>query len=156
MSEHPVKAKPMTLLHLRSIRNRAQDRLLFGRPADRSDLAEGGTVHGFYQGDLFGFVRWRGDEYGTQTWRVIVAQAIGAGDTGTRIPGVEPGGELLLHAFGAVRARRALKAIDALSDAHELDAIASAYWRHLHLCIDANIPPEPYDAAAFAVRSFRA
>ena len=68
----------------------------------------------------------------------------------TRIPGVSPGAHLLLHAFGKVRAKRALRAIDMLSDKYVLHEIAPAYWLHVHVQIARSKPLEPYDEHAFA------
>ena len=125
-------------------------RLLFGSPDATPKSRLVNTAHRFKQGQIFGFVRWRGDEYGTQTWRVIVAQAGCAGERLTRIPGIQPGAHLLLHAFGKTRAKRALRVIDLLSEAHVLHEIAPAYWRHVHLQLSRNLEPEPYDPDAFA------
>jgi hypothetical protein len=140
----------LTLTHKRLYGN---DRLLFGlryaSSNDRSDVVD----LTFSSTQTFGFVRWRGDEYGTQTWRVMVTQAGRPGERLTRIPGVSPGAHLLLHAFGKVRAKRALRAIDVLSDSHVLHEIAPAYWRHVHVQIARNKPFEPYDAQAFAAMS---
>ena len=133
-----------------AISRRHNDRLLFGRPVKTAKLSSKNTLHSFEPDQMFGFVRWRGDEYGTQTWRVIVAQAGCAGERLTRIPGIQPGAHLLLHAFGKARAKRALRVIDLLSEAHVLHEIAPAYWRHVHLQISRNLEPEPYDPDAFA------
>jgi len=139
----------MTKLTLRKTERHSNDRLLFGRPcASSSDQTRFGEI-GFKPLQLFSFVRWRGDRYGTQTWRVIVAQAGRSGERLTRIPGVNPGAHLLLHAFGKARAKRALRVIDMLSEAHVLHEIAPAYWRHVHLQISKNKEPEPYEPEVF-------
>jgi hypothetical protein len=140
-------------LRLRVVKNRANDRLLFGRPVVTYPLHEGGALHLFDAGQVFGFVRWRGDGYGTQTWRVVVARGLAAGEEGTAVPGLEPGGDVLLHAFGKARAKRALRAIDVLSDRLVLHEIAPAFWRHVHLCVERNVIPAPYDEAAFRQRA---
>lgn len=103
----------------------------------------------FSEGSVFGFIRWRGDGYGTQTWRVVVAEATRSGYEITTIPGVEPGAILLLHAFGKTRVHRALKTIEALNKEHALTSIDAAYWRYLHLAILQGVEPDPYDAEGF-------
>ncbi|MEQ9586426.1 MAG: DUF2840 domain-containing protein [Parvibaculaceae bacterium] len=128
----------------------ANDRLLFGRAFRSRGLPYRGTMHLFEPGHVFGYVRWRGDGFGTQTWRVVVAEAGHPGEKLTRIPGINPGAHLLLHAFGKTRARRALRAIDVLSDAHALHDIHPAYWRHVHAQIASNLAPDPYDPEVFA------
>lgn len=107
-------------------------------------------MHLFEPGHVFGFVRWRGDGFGTQTWRVVVAVAGHPGEKLTRIPGLKPGAHLLLHAFGKTRAKRALRAIDVLSDAYVMHDIHPAYWRHVHAQIASNLPLDPYDPEVFA------
>lgn len=139
-----------TRLTLRQKRPFSNDRLLFGRSsAPLNDYPDCSELL-FTPSQTFGFVRWRSDGYGTQTWRVVVAQTGSPGERLTRIPGVSPGAHLLLHAFGKTRAKRALRAIDALSDEYVLNEIAPAYWRHVHVQIARNRPLEPYDAEAFA------
>ncbi|NQY41539.1 MAG: DUF2840 domain-containing protein, partial [Henriciella sp.] len=125
------------------------DRLLIGRSVTQTGVQKQSEKLYFKPLQIFGFVRWRGDRYGTQTWRVVVAQAGCRGERLTRIPGVDPGAHLLLHAFGKTRAKRALRVIDMLSEAHVLHEIAPAYWRHVHLQISKNEQPEPYDAKMF-------
>lgn len=134
-----------TILRLNMQGRFSNDRLLFGRSIISRRSALSAITYTFRRSKIFGYVRWRGDEYGTQTWRVVVAQAGQPGERLTRIPGVEPGAHLLLHAFGKGRAKRALRAIDVLSDSHVLHQIAPAYWRHVHLQIAQNLPLEPYD-----------
>lgn len=128
----------------------ANDRLLFGRATHSRGLPYRGAMHLFEPGQVFGFVRWRGDGFGTQTWRVVVAGAGHPGEKLTRIPGIKPGAHLLLHAFGKTRAKRALRAIDVLSDAHVMHDIHPAYWRHVHAQIASNLPLDPYHPDVFA------
>lgn len=106
--EKPENIVALTILSLAVRGKAANDRLLFGR-TNRDLFDKTSTVsHHFQPGQTFGFVRWRGDQFGTQTWRVTVAQAGRPGDKLTAIPGVKPGAHLLLHAFGKTRAKRAL------------------------------------------------
>ncbi len=128
----------------------ANDRLLFGRAFHSRGLPYRGAMHLFEPGQVFGFVRWRGDGFGTQTWRVVVAEAGHPGEKLTRIPGIKPGAHVLLHAFGKTRAKRALRAIDVLSDAYVMHDIHPAYWRHVHAQIASNLLPDPYDPDVFA------
>lgn len=81
---------------------------------------------------------------------MVVAQAGHPGEKLTRIPGVRPGAHLLLHSFGKTRAKRALRAIDVLSDSHVLHDIHPAYWSHVHVAVAANLPLDPYDPDAFS------
>ena len=144
-----INAVSETRLSLSQAGDLGNDRLLLGRPTLSVRVSENLEELRFNPSQVFGFVRWRGDQYGTQTWRVVVAQAGLPGELLTRILGVKPGAHLLLHAFGKTRAKRALRAIDVLSEAHVLHEIAPAYWRHVHLQISKNKQPEPYDPKMF-------
>ena len=144
-----VKLEPVTRLSLSQAGMRGNDRSLLGRPSKSVRPSEHREDLLFNPSQVFGFVRWRGNQFGTQTWRVVVAQAGRPGERLTRIPGVDPGAHLLLHAFGKTRAKRALRVIDMLSEAHVLHEIAPAYWRHVHLQISKNEQPEPYDPKMF-------
>ena len=138
-----------TRLLLHKTGKSANDRLLFGRPVSSTNHSNSAALNVFENGQIFVFVRWRGDGYGTQTWRVCVVEAGAPGEELTRIPGIDPGAHLLLHAFGKTRAKRALRAIDGLAERHVLHEIAPAYWRHVHLQISQNLPLEPYNAEMF-------
>ena len=144
-----INSGPITRLSLSRAGRRGNDRLLLGRPTLSVRVSENLEELRFNPSQVFGFVRWRGDQYGTQTWRVVVAQAGRPGERITRIPGVKPGAHLLLHAFGKTRAKRALRVIDMLSEAHVLHEIAPAYWRHIHSQISKNEKPEPHDPKVF-------
>ena len=145
------ETKPALITRLSLLRagEKGNDRLLLGRPKQSVRPSEKQEELRFKPLQTFGFVRWRGDEFGTQTWRVVVAQAGYPGERLTRFPGVNPGAHLLLHAFGKTRAKRALRVIDMLSEAHVLHEIAPAYWRHIHLQISENKEPEPYNPKVF-------
>ena len=140
-----IYSGPITRLSLLHPGSQGNDRLLLGRPIASMRGTEKREELRFKPLQIFGFVRWRGDEFGTQTWRVVVAQAGRPGERLTRIPGVNPGAHLLLHAFGKTRAKRALRVIDMLSEVHVLHEIEPAYWCHVHLQISKNKEPEPYD-----------
>ncbi|MEL7392437.1 MAG: DUF2840 domain-containing protein [Pseudomonadota bacterium] len=144
-----MNSVPITRLLLLNAGKRGNDRLLFGRPTKSLRVSEEQEGLRFKPLQIFGFVRWRGDQFGTQKWRLVVAQAGCPGEQLTRIPGVNPGAHLLLHAFGKTRAKRALRVIDMLSEAHVLHEIAPAYWRHVHLQISKNKELEPYDPKMF-------
>lgn len=148
--EKPENPSFSTRLRLRRRSKFANDRLIFGRPITLVRLDKNTETLSFHTSQIFGFVRWRADGFGTQTWRFVVAQAGAPSEKITRITAVKPGAHLLLHAFGKTRAKRVLRAIDMLSDSAVLHDIAPAYWRHMHLHISKNLPFEPYDPEAFA------
>ncbi|MBN8888444.1 MAG: DUF2840 domain-containing protein [Rudaea sp.] len=100
-----------TEVHLEYRSNRRY-RLLFGAPFDVIDMDSprppGGRIAFFRPGDRFGLVLWELNDIGTTHWRVLVCRALCAGETGTRVPQVQPGAITLLDVEGATRARAAL------------------------------------------------
>ena len=102
---------PLTEVHLEYRSNRRY-RLLFGTPFDVVDMdmprPPGGRIAFFRPGDRFGLVLWDLNDLGSTHWRVLVCRALRAGETGTRVPQVQPGAVTLLDVEGATRARAAL------------------------------------------------
>src|SRR3546814_18874783 len=52
----------------------------------------------FLPGAMFCRIRWQANDYGTIRWQLMVMQACTPLDAAQRIPGVQPGARLLLHA----------------------------------------------------------
>ena len=81
---------------------------------------------------MFCRIRWQANDYGTIRWQLMVMQACTPLDAAQRIPGVQPGARLLLHAEGDANVRAVLERIDAI-EALGIAAIdvSPAYWRTL-------------------------
>ena len=102
---------PFCEAHLEYRSNRRY-RLLFGEPFDVVDMDQprppGGRIAFFRPGARFGLALWDLLDTGTARWRVLVCRALRAGETGARVPQVQPGAAVLLDAEGATRAQAAL------------------------------------------------
>jgi hypothetical protein len=59
-------------------------------------------------------IRWQANDYGTIRWQLMVMQAATPLDAAQRIPGVQPGARLLLHAEGDANVRAVLERIDGI------------------------------------------
>lgn len=120
---------PMTEVHLEYRSNRRY-RLLFGAPFDVIDMdaprPPGGRIAFFRPGDRFGLVLWDLNDVGTTHWRVLVCRALRAGETGARLPQVQPGAALLLDVEGATRARAAMVWLRPYIDSGEALALPEA------------------------------
>src|SRR3984893_4322501 len=68
-------------------------------------------VIAFASGEIFAFVRWEANDYGTVLSRLDILRACVTGDLISTVPGVTPGGEILLRLDGWPRVKRALDAI---------------------------------------------
>lgn len=109
------------------------DRLRFGKPVERLNLDKRRALAWFEPGQVFGYIRWSANEFGTQTWCLLIMQAVGKGERIVRLEGVKPGAAVLLHLNGATRVRQMLKCLDTLeAKGFVLQNISPSYYRHLH------------------------
>jgi len=117
----------------------------FGRIAHEQVLDRRRRVVAFAPGSVFAFVRWASNDYGTLVSRIDILRACSPGEPCSTVPGVTPGGEVLLRISGWPKVERVLAAIDAveaLGIAPE-DACPD-HWRHVHNRISAGQAPTPY------------
>jgi len=122
--------------------------LRFGDPDEQRDLDRRRSLALFKPSRVFGYVRWRANEYGTQDWRFTVVQTAEPPLLLSRIEGVTPGGEALLLVNGNAKVKRALLRIDALEAAgFEPADVSPAYYRHVHNRITAGQPIRVYSMA---------
>lgn len=124
-------------------KNRINHRLRFGNPVSIVRLGWHRSLAIFMPGDVFGYIRWSANKYGTQDWQLFICEAQST-DRLTRIPGVLPGAKLLLHTSGTARTKKCLKAIDALEIHHEtLGNVSLSYWQYLHNQMEIGWKPRP-------------
>lgn len=125
--------------------------LRFGMPDEQHDLDRRRSLALFKPGRVFGYVRWRANEYGTQDWRFTVVKSVEPSVFLSRVEGVTPGGEVLLLATGNAKVKRALLQIDALeADGFDPADGSPAYYRHIHNRIAARQPIRAYSKAQHA------
>ena len=106
----------------------------------------------FRPGQLFGYIRWHGNKYGTQDWRFYIAKACKPGPL-VRVNGILPGADILLETRGAARTKRALEWIDRLEETDAgLENISPAFWRHAHNALTTGQIPHPISELQY--RSF--
>ena len=149
----------LTAVYIRYRKSRINHRLRFGEPHSEIRLGWSSRLASFKPNDVFGYIRWSANEFGTQDWRLFVCKAgglhsqnvgLGDGNTGhhnrlTRIPGVMPGAHLLLKTQGRARVKRALSYIDRLEkEPGDLSLITESYWRHLHNRLEVNQLPHDF------------
>ena len=107
--------------------------LRFGVPQEHHDLDRRRSLALFKSGQVFGYVRWQANEYGTQAWRFTIVRSAEPSSMLSRIQGINPGGEVLLLATGNAKVKRALLQIDVLETAgFEPSDVSPAYYRHVH------------------------
>lgn len=149
-SGQPASA-PLTRVALAYIEARFKLYLRFGEPARTHQLDRWRRSAVFLPGAVFCRVRWQSNDFGTVRWQLMVMQACTSLDAAQRIPGVQPGACLLLHAEGDGQVRAVLERIDAIEARGIAPADASpAYWRTLANRLAARLPLPEYTAERHA------
>ena len=142
---------PLTRVALAYIEARFKLYLRFGEPARTLQLDRWRRCAVFLPGAVFCRIRWQSNDFGTIRWQLMVMQACTPLDGAQRIPGVQPGARLLLHAEGDKNVRAVLERIDAIEALGIAPAGASpAYWRTLANRLAARLPLPEYSAERHA------
>lgn len=138
----------LTHVELTWIEKKLEHWIRFGRVAQDRILTRRTRVVGFRPGAVFAFVRWASNDVGTVVSRLDILRAVRRGEGCSTVPGVAPGGELLVRQSGWANVKRALETIDAV-EALGLDPAAAApdYWRHVHSRLVARQAPRAYSLA---------
>jgi len=142
---------PLTRVALAYIDQRFDLYLRFGEPARIVRLDRWRRCAVFLPNAVLCRIRWQANDYGTIRWQLMVMQACTPLDGAQRIPGVQPGARLLLHAEGDGQVRAVLECIDAIEALGIAPADASpAYWRTLANRLAARLPLPDYTAERHA------
>jgi len=142
----------LTRLSLAYIERQFKLYLRFGEPARIHRIDRWRRCAVFIPSSTFCRIRWQANAYGTIRWQLMVMQAGTPLDAIQRIPGVQPGARLLLHAEGEKQVRTVLERIDAI-EAQDIapTAVSIAYWRTLANRLAARLPLPEYTAQRHAV-----
>lgn len=149
-SSQPASA-PLTRVALAYIEARFKLYLRFGEPARTHQLDRWWRSAVFLPGAMLCRIRWQANDYGTIRWQLMVMQACTPLDTMQRIPGVQPGARLLLHAEGDASVRAVLERIDGIETLGiaAID-VSPAYWRTLGNRLAARFALPEYTAERHA------
>ncbi|MBB2165559.1 DUF2840 domain-containing protein [Gluconacetobacter sp. 1b LMG 1731] len=122
--------------------------LRFGRPIADTILDRQRRMLSFSPDNVFAFVLWAANEYGTVESHIDIVRTVGSGEDYQTVPCVQPGGEVLLHQSSWPRVQRVLEAIDTV-EAQDIDPteVSPDYWRHLHQRLEARQQPDAYTKA---------
>ena len=146
-----LASAPLTRVALAYIEPRFKLYLRFGEPVRTHQLDRWRRCAVFQPGAMFCRIRWQANDYGTIRWQLMVMQACTPLDAAQRIPGVQPGARLLLHAEGEQSVRAVLERIDAIEALDIAPVGASpAYWRTLANRLAARLPLPEYTAERHA------
>jgi hypothetical protein len=141
-------AGALTRVELTWSAGRIEHWIRFGRDVDEEILDRRRRVLSFAPGSLFAFVRWSANDYGTTISQIDIVRAVTPGTPYQTLPGVHPGGDILLRIGGWPKVERVLQAIDAV-EALGIDPAdaASDHWRHVHNRLTAGLEPRHYTDA---------
>jgi len=142
---------PLTRVALAYVDQRIDIYLRFGTPAHIVRFDRWRRCAVFLPNAVFCRIRWQSNDYGTIRWQLMVMQTCAPLDGAQRIPGVQPGAHLLLHAEGENQVRAVLERIDAIEALGIASAAVSpAYWRTLANRLAARLPLPEYPAERHA------
>lgn len=99
---------PLTRVALAYVDQRIDIYLRFGTPAHIVRFDRWRRCAVFLPNAVFCRIRWQSNDYGTIRWQLMVMQTCAPLDGAQRIPGVQPGAHLLLHAEGENQVRDVL------------------------------------------------
>ncbi|MGF6975544.1 hypothetical protein QFZ94_003994 [Paraburkholderia sp. JPY465] len=141
----------LTRVSLAYIEQRIDVYLRFGEPARTVRLDRWRRVAVFLPRAMFCRIHWQANGYGTIRWQLMVMQACTPLDAMQRIPGVQPGARLLLHAEGEPAVRAVLVQLDTIEAQKIAPAdVSPAYWRALGNRLAARLPLPTYTAERHA------
>ena len=142
---------PLTRVALAYIDQRFDLYLRFGDPARIIRFDRWRRCAVFTPNAVLCRIRWQANDYGTIRWQLMVMQTCTPLDGAQRIPGVQPGARLLLHAEGENQVHAVLERIDAIEALGIAPVGASpAYWRTLANRLAARLPLPEYTAERHA------
>ena len=95
-----VAADTLTYVDLIWIEKRLQRWIRFGMVASEQIIDRHRSVVAFAPGDVFAFVRWASNDFGTVVSRIDILRAVRPGEPCSTFGFVRPGGESLLRVSG--------------------------------------------------------
>jgi len=136
---------PLTRVALAYVDQRIDIYLRFGEPVRVIRYDRWRRCAVFLPNAVFCRIRWQSNDYGTIRWQLMVMQACTPLDGAQRIPGVQPGARLLLHAEDDGQVRAVLERIDAIEALGIAPVgVSPAYWRTLGNRLAARLPLPDY------------
>jgi Protein of unknown function (DUF2840) len=135
----------LTMVEVVFYRDRIERWLRFGRDVGERILDRRRRLLLFAPDAVFAFVRWEGNDHGTVLSRIDILRACRASEAMSTVPGIVPGGEILLRLSGWPRVKRVFDLIAAI-EGSGIDPVEVApdYWRHVHNRIAAGQQPRLY------------
>ena len=140
-----VMADGLTYVDPIWIEKRVQRWIRFGRVASEQIMDRHRSIVAFAPNDVFAFVRWASNDFGTVVSRIDILRAVRPDQPCSTVGFVRPGGESLLRIYGWPKVERVLQAIDAIEELGIDPAdVAPHHWRHVHNRLTAGAVSHAY------------
>jgi hypothetical protein len=135
----------LTRVELIWMENQIEHWIRFGRDVAEEIIDRRRRSLSFAPESVFAFVRWAANDFGTAISRIHIVRAVRPGESLTTVPGVRPGGEILLRLSGWPKVQRVLQAIDGIEQLGIDPADVSLdYWRCVQNRLAAGDEPRLY------------
>jgi Protein of unknown function (DUF2840) len=119
--------------------------LRFGNPIAWTVVDKRRSILSFKPDQVFAFVRWASNDYGTLISRLDIVRTIDRGESYQTLPSVRPGGEILLRVDSLEKVERVFQVIDAIeTPGIYAPDVLPTYWRHVHNRLIVNQQPPLY------------
>jgi hypothetical protein len=141
----PLTSTLRTHVKLYWVEGSCEHWLRFGSPVADTIIDRRQRKLTFHKGQIFAFVRWASNDYGTVQSRLDIVRCVGAGEPFTTAANVDPGGDILLSISGWPKVERVFKLIDSI-EASGIDPceVAPDHWRHVHARLAVAETPRGY------------
>lgn len=135
----------LTRVHIHYEGNKFNYYTRFGNAKHRDKISAKEAFEYYSKGEIFGYIRWEANEYGTQSWRFFVLQAADITSKVYKIDGVNPGAKVLADVSGKDRIYRFFNVLDQV-EASGIDPcdVAPWYWEQINARINSSLSPIPY------------
>jgi len=144
----PAPPTQFTRVDLTFIKDKIEQRIVFGRLADGHTIDKHRFVASFAAGSVFGVRRWAINGYGMTFARIDILRATAAGEPLSTVPFVRPGAEIFLTVHGVIKVERVMDMIQSVRAADVDPAHAAPdYWAHVTNRLVADQEPRPYSRA---------
>ncbi len=130
-----------THVQIHYVKDIINHRLFFGEPDEWVRLDRFRRLAVFSEHQIFGYIRWRANTYGTIDWRLYVLKS-GRGGQMSAVPGVAPAAKILAFVNGRERMKRALPVLDRIKAGSStgFQGVPESYWRAVQSHLVLNIP----------------
>lgn len=135
----------LTLVELLWLKKRIENYIRFGKIVENRIIDKSRRVVAFAPGNIFAFVRWTANDFGTVASRIDILRAVAPGKSCSTVAYVWPGADILLTAIGWPNVEKVLQIVDSI-EAIGIDPVdvSPDYWRHAHSRLAARDTPRPY------------